>query len=403
VSAHLRLRVTAAAESALRGGHPWVYAESLRGQNRPGETGELAAIYDRRDRFLAIGLFDPDSPLRVRALHVGKPTRIDREWWRQRLRQAIARRRGLFDERTTGFRWVHGESDGWPGLVLDRYAQTVVVKLYTAAWLPHWSEIVPLIREELQPERLVLRLSRNIQELAKDQFRRVDGEILFGPPLDSPVVFLETGLQFEADVLRGQKTGFFLDQRENRRQVEALAKSRHVLNVFSFSGGFSLYAARGGASSVTDIDISPHALRAANRNFDLNRSIPAVQACRHAVVQTDAFDWLERSGSDKFDLIVLDPPSLAKREAERPGALVAYRKLVRGAFKRLSKAGILVAASCSAHVSASSFFETVREASRECGRSSTELATTAHPADHPAGFPEAQYLKCIYLRSEKPK
>jgi len=126
VKTMLRLRVTGAAETAIRAGHPWVFSGSLREQNREGRLGELAAIYDRKDRFLAIGLFDPDSPLRVRVLHAGNPVTIDRAWWRERLRQAIARRDGLFDDQTTGYRWMNGESDGWPGLVLDRYDTTLV-------------------------------------------------------------------------------------------------------------------------------------------------------------------------------------------------------------------------------------------------------------------------------------
>ena len=220
----LRLRVTAAAESILRSGHPWLFADSVREQNRAGQAGELAVIYGRKDRFLGAGLFDPDSPIRVRLLHVGKPRAIDRTWWSERLSRALEARGGLFDEQTTGFRWINGESDGWPGLVLDRYDRTLVLKLYTAAWLPRLEEIAGLITARLRPERIVLRLSRNIQDYAKRQFGKADGVILSGPPLEGPVTFMETGLRFEADVLRGQKTGFFLDQRENRRQVEALAR-----------------------------------------------------------------------------------------------------------------------------------------------------------------------------------
>ena len=231
----------------------------------------LAVIFDRLDKFLAIGLFDPESPLRVRLLRIGKPISIDHEWWIERLRHSIARRHGLFDAETNGYRWINGESDGWPGLILDRYADTLVMKLYTAAWLPRLEEVVALLRAELEAEQLVLRLSRNIQSLAHREFSRTDGQILFGPALEMPVVFLETGLRFEADVLRGQKTGFFLDQRDNRRLVESLAGGRDVLNAFSFSGGFSLYAARGGARSVLDLDISAHALASAQRNFRLNR------------------------------------------------------------------------------------------------------------------------------------
>src|SRR5256885_8727073 len=132
----LRLRVTAAAETAIRGGHPWVFAGSVREQNRPGVTGELAILYDKRDRFLAVGLYDPDSPLRVRILHAGSPAEIDDSWWKRHLSATVQRRANLFDEQTTGYRCIHGESDGWPGLVLDRYDTTFALKLYTSAWLP---------------------------------------------------------------------------------------------------------------------------------------------------------------------------------------------------------------------------------------------------------------------------
>ncbi len=398
--------MTATAETILRSGHPWLFADSVRELNRAGQLGELAVIYDRQDKFLAIGLFDPDSPLRVRVLHAGKPVTINEAWWRQRFVETIQRRSGLFDEQTTGFRWINGESDGWPGFVLDRYDTTLVLKLYTAAWLPHLDQIIAVITAELPHERLVLRLSRNMQALARSQFNFSDGQILRGPALSEPVIFQETGLRFEADVVRGQKTGFFLDQRENRRLVESLASGRDVLNAFSFSGGFSLYAARGGARSVTDLDISAHALEGARRNFDLNKEIPPVAQCQHERVQADVFEWLGKNSTRKFDLIVLDPPSLAKREAERVRAIQAYENLVRDGLACLRPGGVLMASSCSAHVSAPEFFEAVRESARRSGRKFEEWRTTGHAADHPATFPEAFYLKCIYLRFEpvsKPK
>jgi 23S rRNA (cytosine1962-C5)-methyltransferase len=394
----LRLRVTTTAEWVLRSGHPWLFGDSIHEQNRAGEMGELAVIYDRQDNFLAIGLYDPDSPLRVRVLHRGKPQPINGAWWRARLQEAIRRRDGLFDDQTTGHRWIHGENDGWPGLVLDRYDRTLVLKLYTAAWFPRLNEIVALLKEQLSPERLILRLSRNIERSANKQFGRADGEILFGPNLEGPVIFLESGLRFEADVLRGQKTGFFLDHRENRRAVESLARDRAVLNAFSFSGGFSIYAARGGAKSVTDLDISEHALAGAQRNVELNRASPGVVRCHHNTVQADAFEWLKKNARPRFDLVILDPPSLARREAERAGAIQAYGKLVRHGIACLRRNGILVASSCSAHVSAAEFFEVVRQSAHASGRKMTELGTTAHPPDHPATFREAHYLKCIYLR-----
>jgi 23S rRNA (cytosine1962-C5)-methyltransferase len=393
----LRLRITAAAESIVRSGHPWLFADSIHEINRAGQPGELAVIYDRNDKFLAVGLFDPDSPIRVRILHAGKPQTLDSAWWQALLGKTLARRRDLFDAQTTGYRLIHGESDGWPGLVLDRYATMLVLKIYTAAWLPRLAEILALFQEKIPCERMVLRLSRNLQPFAEKQFQRRDGQMLFGSPPDGPVIFSEHGIRFEADVLRGQKTGFFLDQRENRAEVEKLSGGKNVLNAFSFSGGFSVYAARGGASSVTDLDISAHALESAKRNFALNRNFPGVAACQHAIVQADTFEWLPAC-KETFELIVLDPPSLAKRAAEREGAIRAYEKLNSLGITKLARGGILVAGSCSAHVPAPEFFDAVRRAAVNSGRKFSELKTMQHPPDHPATFKEATYLKVIYLQ-----
>lgn len=427
----LRLRVTAAAESAIRGGHPWVFDASIREQNRAGQAGEFAVIFDRRDKFLALGLYDPLSPIRVRVLHQGKPANADEAWWRTRLQATLARRSGLFDAQTTGYRCISGESDGWPGLVVDRYDTTFVLKLYSAVWLPRVPEIVRWLSDALpalvgrdsvepsnerreasadqvgergstesNPIRLVLRLSRNIQTLAETEFRLRDGQVLVGDAPPGPIVFRETGIRFEAEVIRGQKTGFFLDQRENRRRVETLAAGRDVLNAFSFSGGFSLYAARGGARSTTDLDISPHALDSARRNFALNAADPHIAACRHDCAQADTFNWLAASATADFDLAVLDPPSLAKREAERAGAVQAYRRLALLGIPRLRRGGILVAASCSAHVTSEEFFAAVLDALHTSRRRFVELARTLHAPDHPATFAEAHYLKCVFVRLE---
>ena len=359
--------------------------------------GDLAVIYDRNDRFLALGLFDPESAIRVRILHAGKRRLVDRAFWDEKLARALQLRHGLFDERTNGLRWINGESDGWPGLVLDRYDTTLVLKVYTAAWLGWLEVLTEVIRDRLRPGRVVLRLSRNVQEFAA-QVGRSDGEVLWGAELAAPVFFRETGLRFEAEVARGQKTGFFLDQRENRRKVETLAGGRTVLNAFSFSGGFSLYAARSGARSVVDLDISAHALAAAKRNFSLNESDAGIRSCGREGIQADVFEWLASNRERKFSLIVLDPPSLAKRESERVGAIVAYERLAALGVEHLTRGGILVACSCSAHVAEEEFFEAVQIAARKSKRRFSEIGRTEQPPDHPATFKEAKYLKAIYLK-----
>lgn len=395
----LRLRVTAAAESRLRAGHPWLFSDSIREQNRPGVQGELAVVYDRQDRFFAIGLFDPDSPIRVRILHRGSPEPMDAAWWKKRLEQARDLRRGWFGPETTGYRCIHGENDGFPGLVLDRYGETSVVKIYTASWLSQLADLLPLMVEVFQIPRLVLRTSRNaLNAAAKTSWK--DGQVVVGTQLTESVLFRENGIVFEADVLKGQKTGFFLDQRENRQWVESVSGGRRVLNAFSFSGGFSLYAARGGATHVTDLDISAHALESAARNVEHNQGIPAIREAHFERVQADALDWLAESPRHRFDLAVLDPPSFAKRESERSGAIQAYRRLARLGWDQVRPDGIVVCASCSAHVSMDEFVSAVFQGIRDPAYEAQELHRAEHPPDHPARFPEASYLKCLALRKK---
>jgi 23S rRNA (cytosine1962-C5)-methyltransferase len=395
----LRVRVTAVAEKMARSGHPWIFADSVTAQNRAGETGELAVVYDRRDRFLAVGLFDPDSPIRVRILHVGQRQLIDDAWFQAKIARAFGRRESMFDASTTGYRCINGESDGLPGLVADRYDDTLALKLYTTAWMPRLRELAPNFgMPGSKFGTVVLRLSRNIQKTAEDRFGFHDGQVLFGRRREGPVIFLENGLRFESDPWRGQKTGFFLDQRDNRHAVRQLAEGRSLLNLFSFSGGFSVAAAAGGARSTLSLDISEHAVAAARRNFALNLADVKIKRCQHETVRADAFEWLQQAADRKFDIVVVDPPSLARRESERSQALEAYGRLIAGAVRRLQPGGLLVACSCSAHVKKQEFFDLARESARKSGRSWAEVETTGHAPDHAATFAEGEYLKAIYMR-----
>jgi 23S rRNA (cytosine1962-C5)-methyltransferase len=389
------VRLRPAAESQIRAGHPWIFADSIREQNRAAESGELAVVFDRNNNFLAIGLYDADSPIRIRVIHCGKPATIDSSWWRARLKESMARRAEVVDSETNGLRWINGESDFFPALVLDQYADTLVLKLYSAIWFERLDEIVALIRDELRPQRLVLRLSRNI-EMAAKSVSLADATTLIGKPPEGAVVFLESGLKFEADVLKGQKTGFFLDQRENRREIARLSRGKDVLNAFSFSGGFSVHAARRATRSVTDVDISAHALESSRRNFALNAQ--SVSATKHHCIQADVFDWVRTAPAESYDIVILDPPSLARREIERQGAIVAYANLATAGLRLIRKDGVLLCCSCSAHVSAEEFFNTVQSSARRSGRPFEILQKKREPADHHARFPEAEYLKAIYLK-----
>lgn len=396
---NMALHVTPAAERAIRDGHPWLFDQSIRQRSRDGRSGDLAVVFDRKDRFLAVGLYDPDSPLRVRILQQGSPARIDRGWFERQISGAVARRRPLLASgTTTGCRLVHGENDGLPGLVVDRYGETCVMKLYTAAWLPHLPAVVAALETAVQPERLVLRLSRALQHQPEQLYGLTDGMVLQGAALTGPVLFQENGLTFAVDVVAGQKTGFFLDQRDNRARVEKLAAGKRVLNVFAYTGGFSLYAARGGATAVTSLDLSQPALETAETNFHLNRHLSGVAAAAHTLLHGDAFQRMEELAAQKrmFDLVIVDPPSFARQRAETARALAAYARLTRLALRLLPPGGILVQSSCSSRVETAEFFHMIHQTARKEKRPLREIGRTGHPLDHPVSFPEGDYLKCLF-------
>lgn len=398
----IALHVQPAAERALRQGHPWLYDQAIRKQSHDGVSGDLAVIFDRKGRFLAIGLYDPDSPIRVRVLQHGAPSPINVEWFEARLRAAAVRRAPLPAQGTTGYRLVHGENDGLPGLVIDRYAETLVLKLYTAAWLPHLRDVIPGLQRVQPFDRLVLRVSRRLAPLI-EPYGLTDGQTLIGSAPSGPVHFEENGLRFAADVAAGHKTGFFFDHRDNRAHVRSLSSGRSALDVFAYSGGFSVYAAAGGAVSVLSVDASAPALEAAVANFALNRDRAPVRAARHTVRVGDAFEQLQQLSAEgqRFDLIIVDPPSFAKRAVEVRGALALYARLTRLALSVLSADGVLVMSSCSSRVSPDAFFGAVLSAAAEAGRPLRELRRTGHALDHPIGFPEGEYLKCLFATAPR--
>lgn len=390
----LALRITPAAERAIRGGHPWLFADAITRQSGDGRPGDLAVIFDRKGRFLAVGLFDPDSVIRVRVLQQGQPAAINEAWFRAQI-TAAAQLRAELPPQTTGYRLVHGENDGLPGLVVDRYGDTAVLKLYTSAWVPHLAGVMKGVTAVLQPNRIILRLSRETARQTEHLFGLTDPTVLQGEPPTEPVRFLENGLHFAADVLTGQKTGFFLDQRENRARVESLAQGKSVLNVFAYTGGFSLYAARGGATAVTSVDISQPALDAAKQNFSLN---PALAQIPHEMIRGDAFQVLAEMGRHgrTFDMVIIDPPAFAKKKADVEKAMGAYGRLVTLGLGVLRNGGTLVMASCSSRVAAADFFELVAERARGAGRPLRHIQTTGHALDHPIRFKEGAYLKCLF-------
>ncbi len=399
----IAVRATPDAVRHLRAGDPWLFDGSITSVTSAdaASAGDLAVVFDAHRDFVAIGLWDPSSPIRVKVLHHGEPRQIDESFWRERITTALERRSTLAaDPDTNAYRCVHGENDRLPSLVVDRYDRSLVVKLYSAIWFPHLAAVVATLCEALDPERVVLRLSRNVGKGAT--FGLTDGMTIVGPPPDGPVRFRERGLTLEADVVRGNKTGHFLDQHDNRALVRSMALGARVLDAFASTGGFSVAAAAGGATSVDLIDVSGPALRTAERNLAHNRFITAVRGCTVHTTTGDAFVEMERlrRREQRFDLVVIDPPSFAQRQTDVTNALRAYARLTRTAVGLVAPGGALVQSSCSSRVTADEFFATLHEAAAAGGVELSEIRRTGHPLDHPIGFEHGAYLKTLFARVE---
>jgi len=396
----IAVRVRRKAVSSVRKGHPWLFEDSAERCTAGGSPGDTAVLFDPDGKLLGAGLYDPGSRVLVKILPqgAGLPP-VGADLFRILAEKARSRREGHIPPGTTAWRLINGESDGFPGLAADRYENIAVVKLYSGAWPVRINQVAEAIRAASPDiDAFVIRLSRELQSMSPEiRCGLSDGDIFPADFFDGKKIFRENGIRFQADLKSGQKTGFFLDQRDNRARAEKLSAGRHVLNVFCFSGGFSLYAARGGAKSVTSVDADRHALEACEANFNLNKSIPEIAQCRHSEIRGDAFAVMSHLADEgkKFGFVIVDPPSFAQSADSIPDALRSYGRLARCAMRLLAPDGILAAASCSSRVSPEDFFHAVENAA---GGALRVFDRTFHGPDHPALFPESGYLKCLWGR-----
>jgi 23S rRNA (cytosine1962-C5)-methyltransferase len=385
----------------LRAGHPWVYKRAI---ERPPNGLQAGSIVDvvAGGKFVARGYYDPISAVRVRVLTRDPAEAIGPLFWRRRIAKAVALRRAyVLSAETDCARLVHGEGDGLPGVVIDLYGAFAVLKLYSSGLAAHRREIVEALRGEVALEGIYGRdeeIARDDEEdeLSDRESRPGKGQALWGAEPPDELIVREHGMRIAVDVRTGQKTGYFLDQRENRLALRRFARGRsRAANCFSYSGGFSVSAVLGGAREVVSIDRDAAAIRLARRNFELNGIDPA----KHGFVAADVLEYL-RGDHEPFDLIVLDPPAFAKSQRTVPAALDGYASLHRAALEALAPGGILATASCSARVSPDEFTGAIREAAAKTHAQLQLLEEKRQPPDHPGllAFPEGSYLKFFVFR-----
>lgn len=382
-------------EESLKRFHPWIFSGAILRMDEGIEEGELVKVVTFHREFIAIGHYQIGS-IAVRILSFRDIT-IDQEFWKSRLKAALNMRIaiGIADNPTNNtYRLVHGEGDMLPGLIIDCYGKTAVMQAHSVGMHVERLAICEALRSVMgsRIEHVFYKSETTLP--FKAELGQQDG-FLYGGSDDN--VAIENGLKFHVDWLKGQKTGFFVDQRENRTLLEKYAKNRSVLNMFCYTGGFSVYAMRGGAKLVHSVDSSAKAVELTNANIELNFPSDA----RHAAFCDDAFKYLDAHDA-QYDLVVLDPPAFAKHRAALRNALKGYTRLNVKGFERIKPGGILFTFSCSQVVTKENFRNAVFTAAAQAKRKVRILHQLHQPADHPINIyhPEGEYLKGLVLYVE---
>ena len=382
------VRLQKALERTIREGHPWVYRDALREDGAWASPGEPITLLDRKGAFLARGHAESGAiAMRVWTTRDESLHRL----FTPRFRAALKLRERIRPPDTDAYRLVHGEADRMPGCVIDRYGDIAAMRLDGEGATAMRDALVAAAAPELRAlgiRTLLCRVGRR---------RETRTELMFGDAPDGTISVRERGMTLVGDLLRGQKTGLFLDHRESRFRARQLSRGARVLNLYGYTGGFSIAAALGGATEVTTVDIAPEAIRMAELTFEANGMGDAA----HIGIAQDCVDFLdELAPEERFDLIVCDPPSFAPNARSLEGALETYRGLHERCFRHARPGGLVLAASCSSHVTRAHFDETLREGASRARRAVQVLERSGAPADHPRllAFPEFDYLKVTLCR-----
>lgn len=389
---YLRVYLKQGKEESLKRFHPWIFSGAIHHIEGEPEEGEVVAVYTSKGEFIAIGHFQIGS-IAIRVLTFQEEV-IDKEFWKKRFSVAYDMRKSIGvanNPINNTFRLIHGEGDNLPGLIIDIYDKTAVVQAHSVGIHVSRMELADALSEVMSDTIENIYYKSETTLPYKADLGQENGFIKGGSPDN---IAIEYGLKFHVDWLKGQKTGFFVDQRENRALLEKYSKDRAVLNMFCYTGGFSFYAMRGGAKLVHSVDSSAKAVDLTNQNVELN--FPGDS--RHHAYAEDAFKYLDRMG-DQYDLIVLDPPAFAKHKDALRNALQGYRKLNAKAFEKIKPGGILFTFSCSQVVTKDNFRTAVFTAAAMSGRKVRILHQLTQPADHPVNIyhPEGEYLKGMVL------
>ena len=398
------LSISEKAAKAVRAGHPWVYGEEVRGVSGAYENGEIVSVVNGKGKWLGAGFVNDASKIRVRLISRSRNDRFDETFFRRRIAWALDYRLAVMGEDVSALRLIFGEADQFPGLTVDRFEDVLVTEVLSLGCEKRKELLYRLLLEELAARGISIRV---LYERSDSPLREKEGL----PPYtgyfaasgletegSGHVLIRENGILYDVDYINGQKTGFFLDQKYNRRLIARLAKDKRVLDCCTHTGAFALNAAQGGARQVTAVDISADALTQAAKNAALNGLSDRID-----FVRSDVFDYLDALAAGprgQFDLIVLDPPAFTKSSATAQAAFRGYKEINKRAMQALPRGGLLATCSCSHFMTEEMFREMLREAARDVNVSLRQIEARQQAPDHPIlwGVPETYYLKFYVLQ-----
>ncbi len=373
-------------------GHPWIFSNGI-AKCEASNIGEIVEVFSEGGEYIGTGYFNPQGSISVRILSRNRDEIFDCKFFEKRFRELDDAKRNLIPDNTNAYRLCYADADMLPGLIVDKYGDVFVFQIHTAGMDKFREEIISALKNAFKPSAIV---ERSDIEIRKQEGLKVLEPVVHFGKINEEIIFEENGIKFYSDVVGGQKTGFFLDQRDARKKLLELCKDKKVLNLFCYTGAFSLYAAKGDAKKVVSVDISKTATELVKKNFELN-GLEAVE-----IVAADVFDFLstEKVKPGDFDIIVCDPPAFAKSGGNVQKALKAYMDLNRKCLALLKKDGILFSSSCSGRVSIDDFRNTLKIAAGSAKKDVRVLSTIGQAPDHTdkLSFPEGRYLKTLILQ-----
>ena len=379
-------------ERSILNQHAWIYSGAVKTLPAEAQQGDIVVVTDNKDDILGYGFYAPKNQIVCRLFHFGQALALDSNFWKAKVLKAYElRKKYLISEQTNAYRLVFSESDGLPGLIVDAYDKVASIQILHKGIAIIYETLIDTLKE-LGFEYIYLKIKENSRRL--EQIDLPEGWVEGKIPTES-IIIKENALLFGVDVEKGQKTGFFLDQRENRALLKEYAKNKKILNTFAYTGGFSVYAMAGGASEVVSVDISRDACNEAQKNAILN--FPSYT--NHQVLVEDCFQYLKKMPENEFDIIILDPPAFAKTAQNVPNAARGYKEINMQAFKKIKEGGLVFTFSCSGSVDRDLFRKIIFGAAADVGRDIKIIHQLTQPIDHPISIyqPETEYLKGLLL------